>query len=163
MAAIVSDRPDQVERYSQVKVCVTNTNTQRQSERENEPLCLWRGRLLYRSNAICVCAFQTRSSNFVQEKRKRGKEEQSDGLPSQEVDDINKKLIILPQATSEGLATVIQCSLPLLLFLIHLTLYIPRKNTRWVGGERRTDSEVFGREGKETFCSSSRLAIDEAH
>ncbi len=35
------------------------------------------------SNAIYVCAFQTSSSGCGQEKkRKRGKEEQSDGLPS---------------------------------------------------------------------------------
>ncbi len=62
-------------------------------------------------------------------KRRREREEKRsrvmDSPPSLEVDDINKKLIILPQATSEGLARAIHCSLPLLLLLIHLTLYIP--------------------------------------
>lgn len=61
---------------------------------------------------------------------KKRKEEQSgvmDSPPSQEVDDINKKLIILPPATSEGLARAIHCSLPLLLLLVHLTLYVPRR------------------------------------
>ena len=38
--------------------------------------------------------------------------------PSQEVDDINKKLIILPGATLEGLAKAILCSQPL--FLSHI-------------------------------------------
>lgn len=33
-----------------------------------------------------------------------------DSPPSQEVDDINKKLIILPQATSEGLSDPLQSS-----------------------------------------------------
>lgn len=33
-----------------------------------------------------------------------------DSPPSQEVDDINKKLIILPQATSEGLRDPLQSS-----------------------------------------------------
>lgn len=33
-----------------------------------------------------------------------------DSPPSQEVDDINKKLIILPQATSEGLSNTLQSS-----------------------------------------------------
>lgn len=47
--------------------------------------------------------------------------------PSQEVDDINKKLIILPQATSEGLARAMHCSLPILHLLIHLTLSIPTR------------------------------------
>lgn len=63
-----------------------------------------------------------------------------DSPPSQEVDDINKKLIILPQATSEGLARAIHCSLPLLLLLIHLTLHIPQKTTGLGrGGEREKD------------------------
>lgn len=47
--------------------------------------------------------------------------------PSQEVDDINKKLIILPRATSEGLARAMHCSLPILHLLIHLTLSIPTR------------------------------------
>ncbi|CAB1446344.1 unnamed protein product [Pleuronectes platessa] len=80
-----------------------------------------------------------------------------------EVDDINKKLIILPLATSEGLARAIHCSLPLLLLLIHLTLPIPRRPRVGQGEWRGWIRRCFEREGKETFCSPSRLAIDEAH
>ncbi len=135
MASVLPDRPSQVERKSQAKVCVRKTHTQRQ--RENERLCVcacvcMEGQVVVSlvSNAIYVCAFQTSSSDCGQEKtRKRGKKRSRvmDSPPSQEVDDINKKLIILPQATSEGLARAIHCSLPLLLLLIHLTLYIPRR------------------------------------
>lgn len=83
--------------------------------------------------------------------------------PSQEVDDINKKLIILPQATSEGVcqSDPLQSTHSPPLHISH-SLH-PQKTIGWAGGEKRMESEGFGREGKETFRSPSRLAIDESH
>lgn len=49
-----------------------------------------------------------------------------DSPPSPEVDDINKKLIILSQATSEGLDREIHCSLALLLLLLLLFVHLSK-------------------------------------
>ncbi len=60
------------------------TDTQGQRKRMSGCVCV-EGQVVVSlvSNAIYVCAFQTSSSGCGQEKkRKRGKEEQSDGLPS---------------------------------------------------------------------------------
>jgi len=75
----------------------------------------------------------------VAKKRSESEKKRSgvmDSPPSPEVDDINKKLIILPQATSEGLARAIHCSLVLLLLLIHLTLQVPRRPRAGWGREK---------------------------
>lgn len=119
--------------------------------------------LCHSSNAICDCEAGGGGYSHERTGGKGGKEEQSDAPPSsQEVDDINKKLIILPPASSRGLARASHCSAhsppP---HTSHSPL--PHKIMGWVVGERKVDGEVCEREGKETFCSPSRLAIDEYH